>query len=220
LARASSVIAGWPARLETEKIGGRYIRIHTAADLESRLDRSRLLHDESYSPPYWALLWSGSRELARYLGEGVELRGRSALEVGCGLGLVALAAALAGARVTAIDRDPAAIEFLRASALENAVAIETWVGEPSVLGERRFDAVMAAELLYDRAGFGDLAAALVAAVAPGGWLWIADAERVDTRSFFEVLARMGLAPAVDEVREVREEGSRIQVRIRGYRVTR
>ena len=79
---------------------------------------------------------------------------------------------------------------------------------------------MAAELLYDRAGFGDLAAALVAAVAPGGWLWIADAERVDTRSFFEVLARMGLAPAIDEVREVREEGSRIQVRIRGYRVTR
>jgi predicted nicotinamide N-methyase len=214
--RADRVIAGWPARLETEWIGSRPIRVYVAAELESRLDRERLLHDDGYAPPYWALLWSGSRELARHLEATSALAGRSALDVGCGLGLPALAAAVARARVTAIDRDPAAIEFVRASAAANGVEVEALVGEPAVLAERRFDAVMAAELLYERAEFAALARALADLTAPGGMLWVADAERVDTRAFFECLARAGMSVACDETREVREEGTLVRVRIRGY----
>lgn len=209
-------IAGWPARLETEWIGGRPIRIYTVSGLEERLDRERLLHDEGYVPPYWALLWSGSRELARHLAAKGDLAGRTALEVGCGLGLPALAAASAGARVTAIDRERDAIDFLRASAAANGLAVEALVGDAGALGERRFDAVIAAELLYERAGFAELAAALARATAPGGTLWIADAERVDTRAFFAALESAGMAITCDATSEVREEGSRVRVRIRGY----
>jgi predicted nicotinamide N-methyase len=216
--RTRASISGWPARLETETVGTRCLRIYAPADLESRLDRERLLHDETYAPPYWALLWSGSRELARYLDANADLQGRRALEVGCGLGLVALSAASAGAQVTAIDRDAAAIEFLRASAALNGVAIEALVGDPTVLGGRRFDAVLAAELLYDREGLVDLAAVLVGRIAPGGALWIADAERIDTRAFFAEITRLGLVSLADETREVREEGTRVRVRIRGYRL--
>jgi predicted nicotinamide N-methyase len=214
--RGERSIAGWPARFETERIGGRAIRIYTVSGLEERLDRERLLHDEDYVPPYWTLLWSGSRELARHLAAEVDLTGRSALEVGSGLGLPALAAAAAGARVTAIDREPDAIEFLRASAAANGLEVEALVADPAALGDRRFEVVMAAELLYERASFGDLAAALVHATAPGGTLWIADAERVDTRPFFAALTDAGMTGSADETIEVQEEGSRVRIRIRGY----
>jgi predicted nicotinamide N-methyase len=216
--RTGRAIAGWPARLESEWICGREIRIYSPSDLEERLDRHQLLHDDGYVPPYWALLWSGSRELARHLAASADLAGRTALDVGCGLGLLALAAARSGARVTAIDREPAAIEFLRASAAANALEIEAMVGDPSVLGERRFDAVMAAEILYEREAFRDLARALVRLTVSGGMLWIADAGRVDTRAFFAEIASAGVLAIADETAEVREEGSRIRVRIVGYRI--
>lgn len=215
---SQSSIAGWPAQLTCETVGALEVPIYVVADLELRLDRHRLLNDECYAPPYFALLWSGSRELARVMaGRRLDLEDRSLLEVGCGLGLPALAAAAMGARVTALDREPDAIDFLRASAAAGGVELETVVGDLCSLDDRRFDHVVAAELLYEPAGFADLAAALVQRTSPGGTLWIADAARVDTRPFFSELARFGLVPCLDQRSEALEERTRVSVRIRSYR---
>ncbi len=215
---ALASIAGWPARLQTEDLGGRRIELYVVADLEQRLDRNRLLNDDAYVPPYWALLWSGSRILADFVGRrGIELRGRTVIEVGCGMGLPSLVAAASGARVMAVDREGSALEFLRASAQRNGFAIEAVAGSIQEVGDRRFDHVLAAELLYETAEFPALAEALLRLARPGGKLWVADAARVDTRPFFECLERTGAAEISCERFEVVEEGTRVRLALRGYR---
>ena len=58
--------------------------------------------DESY-PPYWAELWPSGIELAHAV-SGRSWADVAVLELGCGLGLPSIAAALGGARVLATDR--------------------------------------------------------------------------------------------------------------------
>jgi predicted nicotinamide N-methyase len=73
--------------------------------------------------PYWAFAWAGGLALARFLAEHPEVvAGRSVVDLGTGSGLVAIAAARAGARdVTAIDVDPYAIEAAGVNAKANGV---------------------------------------------------------------------------------------------------
>jgi predicted nicotinamide N-methyase len=78
------------------------------------------------SPPYWAFPWLGGQALARYVLDHPEVaRGRRVLDVATGSGLVALAAARAGAtRVTAVDLDPLAGEAVAANAAANDLHVE------------------------------------------------------------------------------------------------
>lgn len=216
-ARATGVpatIAGFPTRVEPFEVAGSTLALVTVRDLEQHVDRERLLHDETAVPPYWAMVWGGARVLADHLATHVACAGATALDVGCGLGLVALAAAGRGARVTAIDRERAAVEFLQASAAANGLPVEALVGDvaSSELG-RRFALVLAADLLYERADFARLAAVLARLVAPGGTLWIADPQRVDTTDFYRHLVSHGLAIRETCERELREEGALLRVRL-------
>ena len=83
------------------------------------------------------------------------LHGARTLELGCGLGLPSLAAALAGGRVLATDWSPQAIELLRANAAPQrasrwSVERADWA-EPDALLERApWDLVLGADLLYER----------------------------------------------------------------------
>lgn len=211
------IIAGFPTTIEDQDVAGTTIRLVTVCDLERHVDRERLLHDETSVPPYWALVWGGARVMAHHLVTRVRCDGAAVLDVGCGLGLVALAAAARGARVTAIDREPVPIAFLQASAALNGVALEAVVAdvvEPAVRA-RRFDLVLAADLLYERAEFGRLAAALAELVAPRGTLWVADPQRVDTTQFHRELDARGLVVREDFVSELREEGALLRVRLVG-----
>ena len=78
--------------------GGRDVELAMIPDLEQYLDRERLLSDSNYEPPYWSLVWSGAQLFlpgffARHGMADVDL-----LDVGCGLGVVGVAAAVAGYR--------------------------------------------------------------------------------------------------------------------------
>ena len=78
--------------------------------------------DEDEFLPYWAELWPSGVALARSSRRST-LRGRRVLELGCGLGLPSLAAALRGADVLATDWAEDAIELLRANAERNGIAL-------------------------------------------------------------------------------------------------
>jgi 2-polyprenyl-3-methyl-5-hydroxy-6-metoxy-1,4-benzoquinol methylase len=56
------------------------------------------------------------------------LAGRDVLDVGCGDGAYALAAARAGARVIGVDRSPADVEAARRKAADTGAALELLVG--------------------------------------------------------------------------------------------
>lgn len=209
-----AIIAGFPTQVEAYDVRGKIIGLVSVRNLEQHVDRDQLLHDEATVPPYWALVWGGARALADHVVTRLPLSGLSVLDVGCGLGLVSLAAAHAGARVTAIDRELAAIEFLLASAAVNRLSVEALVGDiAGVDMGRRFDLVLAADLLYERSEFERLAAALASLVAPGGTLWVADPQRVDTGDFYRALDRRGFAIREICVSDVREESALLRVRL-------
>src|SRR4051794_29069406 len=86
---------------ETVVLGrGRTVAMLRPRESEDLLDERAFEREELL--PYWAELWPSALALARSVAVR-SLRGRRVLELGCGLGLVSIAAALAGARVLATD---------------------------------------------------------------------------------------------------------------------
>lgn len=77
------------------------------------------------APPFWAFAWAGGQALARYLLDHPETaRGQHVVDMASGSGLVAIAAAMAGAAtVTAYDIDPVATEAIAMNAAANAVTV-------------------------------------------------------------------------------------------------
>ena len=97
-------------------------------------------------PPFWALLWPSGERLCRTLARHPRLvKDRSVLDFGSGCGLVACAAARAGARVLAVDSDRLALAACRLNASKNGVEVEAL----SELGEERVDLLLLADFLYD-----------------------------------------------------------------------
>lgn len=102
-------------------------------------------------PPYWCFCWASGLVLARWLAEHPEwVRGKRVLDFGAGSGVVAIAAAKAGAlEVVACDLDPLAIEACRANAALNNVMLS--YSADFFAETDRFDLIIVADVLYDRA---------------------------------------------------------------------
>ena len=99
--------------------------------------------------PYWAVLWRSGVVLARIV-EGMDLRGKRVIELGCGLGLPSLAAARAGAEVLATDEDPEAIELIELNARAAGLPLRARSFDfTSELPPARFDLAIASDILYE-----------------------------------------------------------------------
>lgn len=101
-------------------------------------------------PPYWSFCWASGQVLAEFLLNRPEwVQGRCVVDVGPGSGVVAIAAALAGARrVIACDLDQDALTATAVNAAENGVEIELSQQLDGALASA--DLVTAADILYDR----------------------------------------------------------------------
>jgi predicted nicotinamide N-methyase len=106
-------------------------------------------------PPFWAFAWAGGQALARYILDHPEtVKGRRMLDIASGSGLVAIAAALAGASaVTANDIDPFAIAAITLNAHTNGVSLQSETidrldGETTRFAD--FDTVLAGDIFYER----------------------------------------------------------------------
>ncbi len=157
------------------------------------IDEDRFATDEFL--PYWADLWPSGLALARAVVD-LELRGKRVLELGCGLGLPSLAAALAGADVHATDWAPESIDLVRRNAVANGVALDAGVLDwfaPGDVPSPAFDLVLAADVLYEERNAAPLLALLAATVAPGGEVVIADPGRRHAPAFFSGAEAAGWA---------------------------
>jgi predicted nicotinamide N-methyase len=104
-------------------------------------------------PPFWAFPWAGGQGLARYvLDNPATVAGRVVLDLASGSGLVAIAAAKAGAaRVTATDIDPLALAAARINAAANHVVMTVREYDVRVSeGGEAPDVVLAADAFYER----------------------------------------------------------------------
>ena len=102
-------------------------------------------------PPYWCFCWASGLVLARWLAERPEwVRGKRVLDFGAGSGVAAITAAKAGAaEVVACDLDPLALQACRANAALNGVTLG--YSEDFFAEADRFDLILVADVLYDRA---------------------------------------------------------------------
>jgi predicted nicotinamide N-methyase len=139
-------------------------------------------------PPYWAKLWPSSVELAYQLSTH-GWSGTSVLELGCGLGLPAVAAALAGGTVLATDRAPDALTFTAANAGANHVEVETalcsWGAPESLVARGPWQLVLASDVLYEQRNSDELIALLPRLVTADGTIWIADPGREMVPEFLD-----------------------------------
>jgi predicted nicotinamide N-methyase len=103
-------------------------------------------------PPYWAFAWAGGQALARFLLDNpVMVAGRNVLDLGSGSGLVAIAAAKAGAaRVLAADIDALAVTAIGLNAAANGVTLETTADDLLDAPPGAFDVVLVGDLFYER----------------------------------------------------------------------
>ena len=157
------------------------IRLHVADEATALWEKTEEeLQAIGLPPPFWAFAWAGGQALARYLLDNPALAaGARAIDFASGSGLVAIAAARAGARhVTASDLDPFAVAAIRLNAAANAVAGVIEPVSDNLLGtEPAVDLVLAADVFYERDLAEAVTAWLVALQARGVQVLIGDPGR-------------------------------------------
>ncbi len=155
--------------------------------------------------PYWASAWPSGTALAQAIAaaDPAAFAGRRTLEVGCGLGLPAVAAARAGAAVTATDRAPEAAVYaahnLVLNDLVGDVAVVDWT-QADALGDA-WDLVLGADVLYTFAQADQLRALIDRVVAPDGEVWLGDPGRAGCKQFLQSIKAQWLAestPSADD----------------------
>jgi predicted nicotinamide N-methyase len=102
-------------------------------------------------PPFWAFAWAGGQALARYLLDHPDLvRGREVLDIGSGSGIVAIAAAKAGAsRVVAAEIDPFAAAAILLNARQNGVTIAVDTRDLLDRGPAGWGVALAGDICYE-----------------------------------------------------------------------
>jgi predicted nicotinamide N-methyase len=188
-----------PAALveEVVPVAGRDLRVLRPRDADALLDDAAFEHEEYL--PYWAELWPSGLALARAVGVRA-LHGARTLELGCGLGLPAIAAALAGGRVLASDWAPDAVAMAARNAERNGAAVETlvcsWTAPGPLVARGPWQLVLASDVLYEARNGEALLPLLPRLLAPRGEVWLADPGRPAAAGFlaaaaevFEIVAR-------------------------------
>jgi predicted nicotinamide N-methyase len=162
------------------------VALNRPRDADALLSEEQFEHEEFL--PYWAELWSSGVALAHDVARR-SLRGASVLELGCGLGLPSIAAALAGGRVLATDWSPEAVHATAENARRNGAELETAVvawGAPEPLLERApWRWVLASDVLYEQRNVDLLLELLPRLVDTGGEVLLADPSRRPAERFLE-----------------------------------
>lgn len=130
-------------------------------------------------PPFWAFAWAGGQALARHVLDEPDLvSGRAVLDLATGSGLVAVAAARAGARtVTANDIDPLALAATAANAEANGVEVRTVEGDLLGTGYAEAEVIVAGDVFYSREMAGRMLPFLRTAAGRGALVLVGDPGR-------------------------------------------
>ncbi|MGE4553500.1 MAG: methyltransferase [Desulfovibrionaceae bacterium] len=206
-------------RLELD-CGGRRFVIRREADLEAlwdAMDQTAFGGDERL--PYWAELWPAGVFLAQWFAEDpARVAGLRCLDLGCGLGYTALAAAWLGGRVLGVDYEPEAVRHAVMNARRNgladrplAFACMDW-RRPG-LAPGAFERIWGGDVVYERRFFEPLERLFAGALAPGGLVWIAEPVRDVSRDVWADWAGRGWAVRRVDERMVPLGAQRPRVRL-------
>lgn len=179
-------------------LGGRIVTIYHPRNADELIDEEAFEEDERL--PYWADIWPSARVLAEHV-VALPVDERRFLELGCGAGLVSVAAAMAGFDVTATDYYEEALRFTALNVLINTgVLIETreadWRRFPHDLG--RFELVVASDVLYEKEHATLIPSVLDRTLTGRASAIVADPGRLAAPEFVEQCKERGMPTAILE----------------------
>jgi predicted nicotinamide N-methyase len=135
---------------ETVRAGPLTLGILRPPDPAALIDIERFKEEEYM--PYWAELWASGVRLAAAVADR-DVSGLAVLELGCGLGVPSVVAALGGAKMLAVDWAQEALDVTQQNAERNGASIETlradWSKPEPLLARSPFDLVLCADVLYE-----------------------------------------------------------------------
>lgn len=203
-----TLAASLEARLATKdrlialpRTGARYtIRGPAREDHDRLFAEAKATSDKQL--PYWADVWPSGAALADVaLLRADALAGTPVLELGCGLGVTAIAALAAGAELSVADYSPLSLALCRYNALCNTGRAPrplefNWrdplAGVLARLGDLpTFPVILAADILYESRDIAPVLALVERLLAPDGQLWLAEPGRKTARRFLNTLAATG-----------------------------
>ncbi len=128
------------------------VRLHQVADVTALWEALEERTGQVQPPPFWAAAWPGGQAVARYVLDHPEVvRGRRVLDLASGSGLVAVAAAVAGASaVTANDIDPFSLEAVSRNASANGVTVAVRDGDLLDTDGGDAEVILAGDVFYSR----------------------------------------------------------------------
>jgi len=141
------------ANTRAVSVPGLPIRLYTADELTPIWEATEKdLAEANVAPPFWAFPWAGGQALARYVINNPDtVRGKLVLDLASGSGLVAVAAALAGAaQVVANDIDPMCEAAVALNAELNGVSIDYLGGNLLEVEPPDYDVILAADVFYEQ----------------------------------------------------------------------
>lgn len=140
----------------------------------------RLARHTNDLPPYWAYDWAGGTVLARYILDHPEtVKGLRVLDLGSGSGVVAIAAAKAGAaEVIAADIDENAVTAAMLNAELNHVKVIAKHRDIAAGPPPSVDLILAGDVFYDESLSGSMTTLFDACVASGIQVLIGDPGRL------------------------------------------
>jgi predicted nicotinamide N-methyase len=186
-----------------KKLGNKLFVLEVIRDLDEAIDMicEAMSPNEKLDPfaedlcPYFGELWPAGEGLARFLSDHPYLvRGKSILELGCGIGLPSMVASHLEGKVLATDFHPDVEEFFQRNCRHSVIQCDyqrmNWREENNEVG--LFDVVMGSDVLYESKHPLDVAKGLVRYLKKDGIILLADPGRAYLGKFLDAALEIGL----------------------------
>ena len=190
----------YPTLTKSRKIGDKVYVVEAIRNLDEAIDLlcEQMSPDEQKDPfaedlcPYFGILWPAAEGLAHYLSDHPELvKGKSVLELGCGLGLPSLVASHLGGNVLATDYHPDVEEYFLRNCRHSSVTCSyqrlNWREESL----DKFDVVIGSDVLYESKHASEVAQGLLRFVKKGGTIVLSDPGRAYLQKFVNAMNEEG-----------------------------
>lgn len=180
----AEIPGGWTERLV--QVAGRTYRLTLPASPDAFLDdpaiQARNRRDDYM--PYWPYLWPASLKMAEQVARHAWTPKQTALEIGCGIGLVGIAALDRGLDVVFSDYQQEAVDLALHNACQN--------GRPNAEGllldwrspvDRKFSVILGCDVIYEPSSHMPILNLLEGMLAPNGFAWLSDPGRQAADAF-------------------------------------
>jgi predicted nicotinamide N-methyase len=161
--------------------------------------------------PYWAYLWPAALHIAESILKDPWPRHTRVLELGCGLGLVGIAALASGCQVSLTDYDENAIATAKMNAALNGFPdAEAFVLDWRSPPESTYSVIIGCDITYESRNHAPILDLIDRMLEPRGFCWIADGGRNAAPAFVELARTRGYSVGMrdHEGKEITDPGFR------------